>query len=351
MKISIGTKIKEGPWGGGNLFAINLKNYLIEKGHEVVSNLYDNDLDVILITEPRKTSESSAYTHIDVKRYLKYVKYDTVVIHRLNECDERKSTNFVNDYLIEANKVADQSVFVSNWLKELFIEQGILSTKNNVIYGGANQEIFNSKNYKPWDKGGKLKIVTHHWGANWNKGFDTYSYLDKMLEDDYWKENISFTYIGNTPKDFSFKNAKLIEPLAGEELANEIKRHHIYITGSLNEPSGNHHIEAAQCGLPVLYLGSGGTPEYCNKFGLEFNLDNLDQKLNAMINDYDYYLKKMIDYPFNSDLMCKEYLDMFSELVSKKNDLLEIRNLKRRSNKIFQNIYLIVRKISEIFSN
>ena len=144
MKISIGTKIKEGPWGGGNLFAINLKNYLIEKGHEVVSNLYDNDLDVILITEPRKTSESSAYTHIDVKRYLKYVKYDTVVIHRLNECDERKSTNFVNDYLIEANKVADQSVFVSNWLKELFIEQGILSTKNKVIYGGANREIFNS---------------------------------------------------------------------------------------------------------------------------------------------------------------------------------------------------------------
>ena len=28
MKISIGTKIKDGPWGGGNLFAINLKNYL-----------------------------------------------------------------------------------------------------------------------------------------------------------------------------------------------------------------------------------------------------------------------------------------------------------------------------------
>ena len=28
MKVSIGTKIKEGPWGGGNLFAINLKKYL-----------------------------------------------------------------------------------------------------------------------------------------------------------------------------------------------------------------------------------------------------------------------------------------------------------------------------------
>ena len=28
MKISIGSKIIQGPWGGGNLFAINLSNYL-----------------------------------------------------------------------------------------------------------------------------------------------------------------------------------------------------------------------------------------------------------------------------------------------------------------------------------
>ena len=27
MKVSIGTKIQEGPWGGGNLFAINLRDY------------------------------------------------------------------------------------------------------------------------------------------------------------------------------------------------------------------------------------------------------------------------------------------------------------------------------------
>jgi len=27
MKISIGTNIKDGPWGGGNLFAINLRGY------------------------------------------------------------------------------------------------------------------------------------------------------------------------------------------------------------------------------------------------------------------------------------------------------------------------------------
>ena len=66
MKISIGTNIKEGPWGGGNLFAINLTKYLEKNGHIVVNNLEDNDIDLILITEPRKTSESSAFTHVEV---------------------------------------------------------------------------------------------------------------------------------------------------------------------------------------------------------------------------------------------------------------------------------------------
>ena len=63
MKVSIGTKTKDGPWGGGNLFAINLKNFLEDNGIKVVNNLKDDDIDLILITEPRKTSESSAFTH------------------------------------------------------------------------------------------------------------------------------------------------------------------------------------------------------------------------------------------------------------------------------------------------
>ena len=133
MKISIGTNIKDGPWGGGNLFAINLRNFLLSKGHTVVTNLDDNDIDIILITEPRKTSESSAFTHIDVKNYLNLINSDALVVHRINECDERKNTNFVNRYLIEANKIADYTVFVSSWLKNLYVNQGIIKKNKKVI--------------------------------------------------------------------------------------------------------------------------------------------------------------------------------------------------------------------------
>ena len=85
MKVSIGTNVKDGPWGGGNLFAINLTNYLKEYNHEVVYNLDDNDIDIILLTEPRKTSESSAFTHLDVNNYLKFKNPNSIVIHRIKK--------------------------------------------------------------------------------------------------------------------------------------------------------------------------------------------------------------------------------------------------------------------------
>ena len=44
MKISIGSKIITGPWGGGNLFAQNLSEYLINKGHSVIYDLSEKTL-------------------------------------------------------------------------------------------------------------------------------------------------------------------------------------------------------------------------------------------------------------------------------------------------------------------
>ena len=318
MKISIGTNIKDGPWGGGNLFAINLTNYLISQGHKVISNLEDDDIDIILLTEPRKTSESSAFTHIDVNDYLNYKNSNALVVHRINECDERKGTNFVNKYLIDVNKSSDYTVFVSTWLKKLFIEQGLSRINKKVILAGANKEIFNETGYVPWNKSEKLKIVTHHWGANWNKGFKIYSELDSLLSSPEVNEKIEFTYIGNLPKNFSFSNAIHINPLSGKELAKKLKENHVYITASLNEPSGNHHIEAAQCSLPLLFIDSGGIPEYCNNYGLIFNENNFKKKLLEIYENYDLYLEKILKYPFNSDKMCFEYLTLFENLIENK---------------------------------
>ena len=351
MKVSIGTKIKDGPWGGGNLFAINLKNYLEKNNYEVVYNLEDDDIDIILLTEPRRTSESSMFTHIDILKYRQFVNQDVIVVHRINECDERKKTNFVNRYLIEANKSADSTVFVSSWLKNLFIQQGLECDNISVIMSGANNQIFHSSKSKEKENNKHLKIVTHHWGANWNKGFEIYKQLDELLNLEEYKTKFSFTYIGNLPPKFKFKNTNVIQPLSGIELANEIRKNDFYLTASLNEPSGNHHIEGAQCGLPLLYINSGGIPEYCNNFGIMFDDNNFEEKLNEMFQDFTKYKKMIKSYPFNSETMSEEYLKLFISLANEKNKIIENRKQQNLINIFEKYIYLNSRKVKKYINS
>ena len=86
----------------------------------------------------------------------------------------------------------------------------------------------------------------HHWSSHKNKGFDIYSEIDNLISNSEWSNKIEFTYIGNMNNEYELKNTKIVKPLAGLELAEEIKKHHLYVTASVNEPSGNHHIEAYQ---------------------------------------------------------------------------------------------------------
>ena len=318
MKVSIGTNIKEGPWGGGNLFAINLKNHLEKNGHTVIHDLKDNDIDLILITEPRKTSESSAFTHVEVLDYLSYVKEDAMVVHRFNECDERKNTNYMNKFIIEANKSSDVTIFVSSWLKNLYFKLGIKKENLHVIMAGADGEVFNNQNFQPWIEDQKLKLVTHHWGTNHNKGYEIYQYIDKLLNNPLWKEKIEFTFIGNLPSNISLNNTKLTAPQSGKKLAESLKLNNLYITGSLFEPSGNHHIEAAQCGLPIFYINSGGTTEYCKDYGIEYSLKNIEEKISYFMKNNKTYYEKVADYPYNSDLMCKDFLNLFEKYTQKR---------------------------------
>ena len=173
-----------------------------------------------------------------------------------------------------------------------------------------------------------------------------------MVNKENWKNRIEFTYIGNMNNDYTFSHSNIVKPLAGYNLSAELKKHHLYVTASINEPSGNHHIEAAQCGLPILYTDSGGIPEYCNGFGLNFDNNNFESKLSEIISNYDEYIKKLKTYPFNSDKMCKEFLSLFEDLViekqkskidfkkGSKGTLLLIRN--KTVNKIRANIFLSI---------
>lgn len=340
MKASIGYKIQEGPWGGGNNFVNSLTTYLSENGNEVINHLNDDDIDIILIIDPRKSNPAVTFSSKDIMKYLSKKNHRAIVVHRINECDERKKTNFMNFRLKLINCLTDHTVFIASWLKNLNLWNPHLND-STVILNGADTNIFNINNKKTWNGNEKLSLVTHHWAGNKMKGFDVYSMIDDMLNTEKWNEKISFTYIGNLPKGFKFKNSSYYPPMQAKELASELRKHHVYITASLNEPAGMHHIEGANCGLPILYRNSGALPEYCNGYGLQFDLNNFTYILKKMMNEYHVFYKNIKGYPHSSNKMCREYYELFNKLIDMKEFYIKRRSsLKRPFISILNNLSL-----------
>jgi len=339
MKISIGYKFIKGPWGGGNSFGIQLKNYLEEKNIKVVNTLKDEDIDLVLMTEPRRYTKSSSFNHLDVKNYLKNVNDSALIVNRINECDERKNSKGLNSFLINTSQISDHTVFISDWLKDLFFIQNFQNESYSVIKNGADKKIFkfNNKNNNR-----KLKIVTHHWSSDFNKGFEAYKKLDKILDSKIYEDRFEFIYIRNKPKNISFKNTTFIDPVFGKKLSDILSSCDIYITGSINEPAGMHHIEGAMCGLPVLYIDSGGITEYCKNYGLNYEIENLGDKLIELTKNYDLYQSRLTNYPFTGEEMCKNYLQLFKDLIVRKDTIL--KNRKNINKLKLQNQYKLFGK-------
>ena len=100
----------------------------------------------------------------------------------------------------------------------------------------------------------------------------------------------------------------------------------IYITGSENEPAGMHHIEAALCGLPLIYRSSGALPEYCKNYGVELIENDLEKTINNIFKNHSKISKKIKEYSNNDIIMSKHYLDVFKSKIIDKKKYIKKRN-------------------------
>lgn len=330
MKVAIGFRLEAGPWGGGNRFVANLATALAAAGHAVVFDLADRDIDIILLIDPRSRSSSFTFGAGAILRYLAFRNPAAVVVHRINECDERKNTRTMNPRLRLANYCADYTAFVGAWLQNIPVWRDHPPREASVIRNGADTGLFNRAGFRAWDGKEPLRLVTHHWGGNRMKGFDVYGQIDAMLADPAWRDRLSFTYIGNLPPGFRFANARWVAPLNGVALADELRRHHGYATASLNEPGGNHQNEGALCGLPLLYRNSGCLPEYCDGFGIAFNgPDDFPAALKSYMLRYGELVPRMAAYPHTAENCVAAWMALFEGLMERRGEMLARRRLWR----------------------
>lgn len=305
LKIFFNLRIRKTPWGGGNYFLANFVEFLKENGHKVIFELKKN-IDIIFIIANSKELNP---------RIFKYKKKNpkTKIIHRINECDKRKNTKHIDQNIFKTNKIADETIFISNWLAEYFIEKGF-DKPYEVIYNGCNPKHFYPEESKVL--GDSIYLVTHHWSHNWMKGFDIYIKLDKILEEN---QDFTFNYIGRYYKDYNPKNTIITPPLVREDLGEQLRKYDIYVTASRWEPCGMHHIEGARCGLPVLYhREGGGINELCKNYGIEYyDIPTLLEGINRIKDKYQEYRNK-IPYDFLSSKRCNEE---FYKIIQRIEDL------------------------------
>ena len=121
-------------------------------------------------------------------------------LHRINDNDIRKETSEMDLLLERSNRVADHTVFVSEWLRDYHASKWFdLSKPHSVIVPGADPRFFHPVGGDRFDGKTPLRLVTHHWSDNWNKGFDVYEQIDELISRKL-REKVEFWSIGRWPE-------------------------------------------------------------------------------------------------------------------------------------------------------
>jgi len=248
MKFFINRDIIEGPYGGGMNF-VRAFLTLAPKLDVTVGTRLNQKYDAILLMDPRPDEHNP----VGIKEVMNYkIMFPKVkVFQRVNECDARKQTTGVDQMLHACGKQNDFTFFVSDWMRDYHQKRSWPCQNTQVIYNGVDKSIFNSSGAKLAN--GKTNIVTHHWSDNPYKGEDVHVWLDGFVQRN---SEFSYTYIGRTLA--SLPNSKIIEPLHGKALGDELKKYDVYITGTVCDPGPNHVIEAIASGIPTYAHQRGG---------------------------------------------------------------------------------------------
>lgn len=304
-KINILFEFKSGPWGGGNQFLLALKNYLIKnKRYEKIPE----KAKIVLLNSIQGKKDSKKIPLLKTK------KYNKIMIMRIDGpvfLIRDKDLKIDKKIYLFTDLFVDGTIFQSEWSRQENYRLGMKPNRfETVIINAPDLLIFNKKGKSPFSNNRKIKLIATSWSCNWNKGFETYKWLDENL--DFSKYEM--TFIGNTP--INFKNIKHIPPLNSIDLAKELKKNDIYITASKKDPCSNSLIEAMHCGLPAIGLRDGGHPEIIKQGGELFNFpEEIPAKITKILKNYKKYQKR-INLPSMKEVG-EKYYKFMQEIYNK----------------------------------
>ena len=299
-RFNIQFEFRDSLFGGANQFLKALKAELVRRETYADDPV---DADVVLF---------NSHHHVDRVLTLRRQLPATVFIHRVDgPMRLYTGPDDSRDAMVNrANRtLADATVFQSHWSRRANKKLGFPDSPFEAVIGNApDPAVFNVETHEPPRPGEKIRIIATGWSPNPNKGFDVYSALDRDLDFD----RFDMTYVGRTPVEFV--NISVVPPCTPAEVAIHLRRSHVFITASLNDPCSNALIEALHCGLPALARNDGGHPEIVGDGGELFtDAREIPALSERVIRDYQRY-RANIHLPTISDI-AEQYLNFAGTLM------------------------------------
>ncbi|MCB9422437.1 MAG: glycosyltransferase family 4 protein [Ardenticatenaceae bacterium] len=273
--ISMFFEFKAGPYGGGNQFLKAFWGELERRELRVENNT---------ISPAAQACLFNSY-NFDFTRLRRMARSGCRMVHRVDgPLTIYRGSNDESDRRIwQINQeLADVTILQSYYSLEMYRQMGMEFKSPHVIMNAVDPAIFHARNRIPFDRSRKIHLIAASWSDNPNKGASILKWIEEHLD---WAR-FEFTFVGQSP--LQFERIRMLPPVPSPQLADLLRQHDIYIAASRHDPCSNALIEALSCGLPALYLNSGGHPEIVEEAGLGFDSEKeVPELLDRLVAEYD----------------------------------------------------------------
>jgi glycosyltransferase involved in cell wall biosynthesis len=197
---------------------------------------------------------------------------------------------------------ADATIAISHATVEMYRSIGIELVAPRVIYNGTDPEIFHQHGRAPFARDRRTRVVAVSWSDNPRKGGPFYRWLEQNLD---WTR-YELTYVGNTQEEL--EQTTVVPPLSSPDLAALLRTQDVFVTATEHDAYSNALVEALCCGLPAVYLKSGGSAEAVKDAGFGFSeWDEVPALLDRLRDEYEVR-RARISLPSLAEVT-DEYLD------------------------------------------
>lgn len=310
--------------GGPANFMNNLKESW-EKQGIVKTSMYFNPLNDcnIFANLPKLTWLNKFFFRIDG------IIYDIMADPKLKQIE--------NNNILRGAKEAQGVIFQSEFSKKIFETiLGFVPYCQTIIHNGTNIDRF---------RRGDGSIIKNRLGlpmdsfvfitsAKWRTHKRLIDIVDSFIrfKERHPKVNTYLLVIGEH-KDLKIQNVIFLQRINNYELPLYYSAANVYLFYSWLDPCPNSVVEAISCGLPTICTNQGGTPELIkmSNGGIVAEADEpflykevelynpphpdmtvIDNAIEEMYANYDYYCERIDRSVFDIDLVAKKYYEFIN---------------------------------------